>query len=121
MLNLKSEKDRFKEEFRQRIKRFVLALINFIESLPRDTTCKIISSQLLRSGTSIGANYFEARAASSKSDFTNFFSHSLKSANESRFWPETLVEAKKCSYQQASHLLNEFSEIANVSQQAFSR
>ena len=68
----------------------------------------------MRSGTSIGANYFEARAASSKIDFTNFFNHSLKSANESKFWLEILIDARKCNSPQANELLKEVSEIANI-------
>jgi len=91
-----------------------LILIQFIDSLPNNRTSKIIGDQLLRSGSSIGANYFEARAASSKNDFTNFFNHSLKSANESKFWLEILIEAEKCDVQQAVKLLKEVSEIANV-------
>ncbi len=114
MQSLKNEKEQFKEEFKKRIKLFILSLIQLIDSLPRDGTCKVISDQLLRSGTSIGANYFEARAASSKNDFTNFFNHSLKSANESKFWLELLIDAKKCNYQEADRLLKEVSEIASI-------
>ena len=64
--NSKNEREEFKEEFKKRIKQFILDLIQFIDSLPEDKTCKIISAQLIRSSTSIGANYCEARAASSK-------------------------------------------------------
>lgn len=46
----------------------------------------VIRRQVIRGGTSIGANYFEASAASSKKDYINFFRHALKSANETRFW-----------------------------------
>lgn len=104
----------FKEEFNRRIKQFVLDLIRFIDSLPYDRTCGVIAKQLLRSGTSIGANYFEARAASSRHDFTNYFNHSLKSANESRFWLEIPIEAKKCKEERAQTLLREVSEMANI-------
>jgi four helix bundle protein len=112
--NPKIEKEQFKEDFKKRIKLFILNLIQFIDSLPNDRTCKIIGNQLLRSGTSIGANYFEARAASSKNDFTNFFNHSLKSANESKFWLEILIDAKKCNLDQANKLLKETVEISNI-------
>ena len=114
MQNLKIEKEKFKEEFRKRIKGFILNLIKFIDSFPPDRTCKIIADQLLRSGTSIGANYFEARAASSKNDFINFFHHSLKSANESKFWLEILIDTGKCNCQEANILLKECSEISNI-------
>jgi four helix bundle protein len=110
----KFERETFKERFKKRIKQFILNLLNFINSLPSDRTCKVIGDQLMRSGTSIGANYFEARAASSKNDFTNFFNHSLKSANESKFWLEILMDANKCNIQEANKLLKEVSEIANI-------
>ena len=114
MQNSKFEKEQFKEDFKKRIKQFVLNLIKFIDFLPNDRACKIIGNQLMRSGTSIGANYFEARSASSKNDFTNFFNYSLKSANETKFWIEILIDAKKCDIQEAGELLKEASEIANI-------
>lgn len=113
--NLKYEKGTFKQEFSKRIKRFILSLIQFIDSLHKsDRTYWIVGDQLMRSGTSIGANYFEARAASSRKEFINYFNHSLKSANESKFWLEILIDAGKCDTQQANKLLKEVSEIANI-------
>lgn len=108
------EKENFKEEFRKRIKKFILNLILFVDSLPNERTCRVIGDQLIRSGTSVGANYFEARAASSRNDFINYFNHSLKSANESKFWLETLIEAEKCNVQEAHSLLKEVIELANI-------
>ncbi len=69
---------------------------------------------MIESGTSIGANYFEAKGASSKSDFSNFFSYSLKSANESKFWLVILIDTKRCDSIEANELLKEVSEIANI-------
>ena len=112
--NPKSEKDKFKDDFRRRLKNFVVELVRFVDSLPNDRSCRIMADQLMRSGTSVGANYFEARAASSKNDFTNFFTYSLKSANESKFWLETLIDTKKCNVPEADRLLREVSEIGNV-------
>ena len=86
----------------------------FVDNLPEDRSCRIIGSQLLRSGTSVGANYFEARAASSRKDFANFFNYSLKSANETKFWLEILIEAEKCAAQEGTDLYQEVSEIANI-------
>jgi len=110
------EKERFKKEFARRIHEFILKLIKFIDSLDkRDSTCRIIGqNQLLRSGTSIGGNYFEAQSASSKNDFANFFRISLKSANETKFWLILLRDANKCERSGANNLLNELTEIANI-------
>jgi len=110
----KFEKNQFKENFSKRIKQFVLNLIDFIDSLPHERTCRIIGDQLMRCGSSVGANYFEARAESSRRDFINYFNHSLKSANESKFWLEILLESKKCNPQIAQDLLKEITEISNI-------
>ncbi|MBL7070541.1 MAG: four helix bundle protein, partial [Candidatus Omnitrophica bacterium] len=64
--------------------------------------------------TSIGANIIEAQASSSKRDFTNFFNHSLKSANESIYWLRLLKDAKKINNSQLEFLLNETKELANI-------
>ena len=114
MENSKIEKDRFKEEFKKRIKEFVLNLIQFVDSLPHDRIEKVIGDQLIRSGTSVGANYFEARSASSKNDFINFFTYSLKSCNESKFWIELLIDSLKCNNREGHTLLKEANEISNI-------
>ena len=82
-----------KEEFKKRINKYVLRLIKFLGTLPKDIITREIIRQLMRSGTSIGANYFEAFYASSKKDYQNYFRHSLKSANESMFWLKLLQES----------------------------
>ncbi|PJA64479.1 MAG: four helix bundle protein, partial [Candidatus Portnoybacteria bacterium CG_4_9_14_3_um_filter_40_10] len=74
----------------------------------------IIGKQLLRSGTSILANYIEANSASSKKDFINFFTHSLKSSNESKVWLTILRDLKKGEEKETDWLLNELIEISNV-------
>ena len=75
---------------------------------------KIGKDQLLRSGTSIGANYIEAIAGSTRKDFTNFLSHALKSANESKFWLSLLKDTKKGNLTKIDTLLKELIQIANI-------
>lgn len=58
-----------KDKFKNRLYQFVIRLIKFLSKMPRDPVAREIVSQLVRSGTSIGANYFEAQSASSKKDF----------------------------------------------------
>lgn len=111
------DKTRLKEEFKDRIYRYIIHLVKFISKLPKDNVTSEIISQLIRSGTSIGANYSEAQSASSKKDYQNFFSHSLKSANESKFWLKILSDTEiipngltdECSW-----LLQETNELANI-------
>jgi len=111
---LKMGKDKFKNEFKKRLYDFVIKLINLIEQLPKGLTSEIMGRQLLRSGTSILANYVEANSASSKKDFINFFTHSLKSANESKVWISLLKDTKKGDIKDLGWLANELLEIANI-------
>ncbi|OGF68848.1 hypothetical protein A3H65_03695 [Candidatus Giovannonibacteria bacterium RIFCSPLOWO2_02_FULL_45_14] len=104
----------FKNKFKERLYNWVLLLIKFIDKLPKDSSCSVMGKQLLRSGTSVLANYAEASSASSKKDFINFFTHSLKSANESKVWLSLLRDTKKGSEEEINPLLEELIEIANV-------
>jgi four helix bundle protein len=111
---MKNDKEKFKKEFKARVYYFILKLVRFIDKLPKDNSSQILAKQLLRSGTSIGANYIEAQASSSKKDFINFFHHSLKSANETKFWLTLLRDIGKGDKKEAEELLKELNEIANI-------
>ncbi|MBI2639671.1 MAG: four helix bundle protein [Candidatus Sungbacteria bacterium] len=111
---MKNDKEKFKTEFKRRIYIWVLRLIKFLDSAPKDTITQRIVDQLFRSGGSVGANYIEAQAASSKKDFANFLHHALKSANESRFWLAVLRDTGRGNRQEIEFLLNELIEIANI-------
>lgn len=111
---MQNDKTRFKKEFKERIHRFVLELLRFIDGLPKDRVCNVVSNQLLRSGTSVLANYVEAQAASSKKDFINFFHHSLKSANESGMWLTLLRDTEKGNALEVERLLKEISELSSM-------
>jgi four helix bundle protein len=104
----------FKKEFKNRLYRFVLRLLKFISSLPRNPITKVIIDQLIRSGTSILANYIEALASSSKREFINFFQHCLKSANESKVWLTLLRDTDNGDKKEIDYLLKELAEIANI-------
>jgi len=109
--------NKLKEEFKARIYRYIMRLVKFLSNLPKDNVTREIVSQLMRSGTSIGANYFEAQSASSKRDYQNFFSHSLKSANESKFWLTILSDTElvpKDLIPECNWLLQETKELANI-------
>ena len=111
---MQNDSAKFKNEFKKRLYNWVLRLIKFIDKLPRDSVCKVMGNQLLRSGTSVLANYIEANSASSKKDFINFFTHSLKSANESKVWLTLLRDTDKGEKNELQWLLKELIEIANV-------
>ena len=102
------------KEFKKRLYTFVLRLIKFVENLSENRTTKIIGDQLIRSGTSILGNYIEAFASSSRKDYTNFFNHSLKSANESKVWVAILRDCKYGDKDEAEWLLKELDEISQI-------
>ena len=105
---------KFKNEFKKRLYNWVLRLIRFIDKLPRDSVCAVMGKQLLRSGTSVLANYIEANSASSKKDFINFFTYALKSANESKVWLTLLRDTDKGDKKELVWLLSELVEISNI-------
>ncbi len=108
------EKDRLKTEIKVRIYNWILRLIKLLKVFPNDPCTKIIIEQLLRSGTSVGANYIEAQSASSKKDFINFIHYSLKSANESKFWLALLRDTNMIKTIELNESLNELREITNI-------
>ena len=106
-----------KREFKHRIYQYVLRLIKFLVKLPNEPVTVEIKRELTKSGTSVGANYFEAIAASSKKDFQNFFRYALKSANESKFWLAVLRDTGLIStsmLDECNYLLQETKELANI-------
>lgn len=104
-----------KIDLRHRAYLYALRIIKFIDKLDKqDFSIQIISKQLLKSSTSIGANIIEAQAGSTKRDFANFFNHALKSANESKFWLGLLRDSGKADKEITEKLLKETTEIANI-------
>jgi four helix bundle protein len=105
---------KFKKEFKERLYRFILRLLKFVSNVPKNEITKVIINQLIRSGTSILANYIEARAASSKKEFTNYFQISLKSCNESKVWLALLRDTNNGNKKEIEYLLKELDEIARI-------
>jgi len=105
---------KFKSDLKGRCYRFSLDLIDFIDTLPNQRSCWIIADQLLRSGTSIGANLVEATAASSRLEFKKYHEIALKSANETKYWLGLLRDSGKADKDKVNQLLKEVTEIANM-------
>jgi len=79
--------------FKQRTKGFALSVIQMVETLPRNRTAEVLGRQLLRAGTSVGANYRAACRGKSASDVVAKLSIVEEEADESIYWIELLVEA----------------------------
>lgn len=111
---MQNDKEKFKKEFKKRLYAFTLRLIEFLDTLPKDNVSRRLGDQLLRSGTSIVANFVEGQAASSRKDFTNFFNIALKSANESKLWLALLRDSRRVEPKDVEWFLHELEEIANI-------
>jgi len=110
---MKNDTVKFKTEFKKRMYEWVLRIIKHIDATPRSMSHDVLGKQLLRSSTSVLANYVEANSASSKKDFINFFTHALKSANETKVWLTLLRDTGK-NQKEATLLLDECIEISNI-------
>lgn len=93
---------------------FALDIIKFSRKFPKDFASEVITKQLLRSATSIGANIIEGQASPSKKDFVNFHNHALKSANETKFWLGLLRDSSLANKESTNQLLGEVTELANI-------
>ena len=97
-----------------RTKRFALETIKFCEALPKDETSRILARQLLRSGTSVGANYRAVHRAKSKADFISKMGTVLEEADESAYWIELLTDAGKVPSARSAPLHREANELVAI-------
>jgi four helix bundle protein len=83
-----------KKDLEKRTKQFSLGVVKFTARLPRMREADVLGRQLLRAGTSIGANYREANRAVSRADFTNKIGIVQKEASETQYWLELFIESQ---------------------------
>ena len=81
-------------DLKDRTKRYALRIIKLYQTLPTKSEAQIIGKQILRSGTSVGAQYREACRAKSPADFISKMEGSIQELDETGYWPELLVESK---------------------------
>lgn len=103
-----------KEELQKRTKLFALRIIRLVESLPETKTAKTIGSQIIRSGTSVGANYRAACRAKSPADFINKLKIVEEEADETAYWLELLIESQTISEDKLKDLLKENNELIAI-------
>ncbi|MBN3908418.1 MAG: four helix bundle protein [Nostoc sp. NMS1] len=98
-----------------RTKNFAIRIVKaccFLDEKPG--VSRILSKQLLRSGTSIGANVREAQSAQSNKDFINKLEIALKEARETQYWLEILIESELVNRHKFQLLLQEANEIGKI-------
>lgn len=106
-----------KKDLEERTKRFALSIIRFTPRLPLTREADVLARQLLRSSTSIGANYREANRGVSRADFANKIGTVQKEASETQYWLELLTESgiartpAAALHKEASELLAIFTTI----------
>lgn len=101
-------------DLESRTEEFALRIIRLCRALPKDDVGKILGRQLLRSGTSVGANYHEAACARSKPEFIAKVGDSLREANESAYWLSLLVRADIISEEKLNPLRTECTELIAI-------
>jgi len=102
------------EDIKARTFRFALQIIALVEQLPNTISATTIGKQLIRSGTSIGANVEEATVAHSKSDFIYRMNVALREARETLFWLRLLDAARILSSAHLASTLKEVDEITRI-------
>ena len=99
------------KEFKDRTKKFALRVIRMVESMPSDRAADVLGKQLIRSATSVAANYRAACRAKSKADMIHKLSIVEEEADESLLWMELLIESELIKAPRLSALMAEGNEI----------
>jgi four helix bundle protein len=101
-------------DLRARTKSYALRMIRMYQKLPKSGEAKVIGNQVLRSGTSVGAQYREACRAKSPADFVNKMEGSLQELDESAYWLELLVDAEIVPAAKLADLQKESDELIAI-------
>jgi four helix bundle protein len=101
-------------DLQNRTKRFALSVIQTFSRIPKNTEAQVLGKQLLRSGTSVGANYREAYRGRSKAEFIAKCGDSLRELEETAYWLELLVDAKVVEAETLAVLKEECDELIAI-------
>src|SRR5437773_3830368 len=107
---MKSEEN----DLRQRTKEFGLQIVRMFSGLPKSTEAQVLGKQVLRSGTSVGANYREANRARSKPEFIAKIGDCLKELDETAYWLELLAESSIVPNVKLADLRNECDQLLAI-------
>ena len=101
-------------DLKARTKTFALRIIKVVDALPNSRSANVIGNQLLRSGTSVGANYRAACRARSTAEFVAKLGIVEEEADECGYWLELLIDSGLMTRQQLSDLLKEADELVAI-------
>jgi four helix bundle protein len=103
-----------KNDLRDRTKHFALSVVRTFSNLPKTTEAQVLGKQLLRSGTSIGANYREACRARSKPEFIAKCGDCLREVDETAYWLDLLVDSGISTADKLAPLRREADELIAI-------
>ena len=110
-VGMRNERGKKKDELRERTKAFALRAIRLANALPENALGRVIRGQLLRSGTSVGANYRAAKRAKSRADFIHKMGTVEEETDESMYWMELIVKAGLLPEARIAEIYQEADEI----------
>lgn len=102
------------KELKKRLKHFALMIIEFAEKLPKNQTTFVVGRQILKSGTSIGANYYAACRARSRAEFIAKLGIVEEEADETIYWLDLLAGSKNVNQRDLDVLRTEANEILSI-------
>ena len=102
------------EDLKVRMRAFALRIIRLAESLPNTPTGNVIRNQMIRCGSSVGANYHAACRAKSRPDFVSKMGTVEEEADETIYWIELLIDAEIVKRSRVADLLDEANQILAI-------
>ena len=102
------------KDLRDRTKQFALRIMEMFSVIPKSAEAQVLGKQVLRSGTSVGANYREAYRGRSKAEFIAKCGDSLRELEETAYWLELLVDGKMISPEKLSAIRQECDELIAI-------
>lgn len=103
-----------KQEMKLRTKQYALRVVKAVQALPENRVANVLGNQLLRAGTSVGANYRAVCRAKSAADFVNKLKIVEEECDESLFWMEVLIESGIIAEKRFGQLMKEADEILAI-------
>src|ERR1700722_13558390 len=104
----------FSEKLKLRTKTFAVQIVRFYKTLPKTDEARVLGRQLLRSGTSVAANYRAVCRSKSQADFTSKMGTVVEEVDETLLWLELFEEAEVCTPDKVSKLKGETNELLRV-------
>ena len=102
------------EELKHRTKQFSLRILQLVGAMPKTIAGRAIGNQLVRAGTSVGANYRSACRGRSKAEFIAKLGIAVEEADESGYWLELIIEGKLLPQKRVEPLLTEANELTAI-------